>query len=501
MSDPNERAAESAPNAELPESTGGGGVALPPPPSALLRASVAKPRLRTRTGAYVEPVPHGQPAAAAGRPTLRPLAAPSPSAASSSASRSSAGAGVRRSVPAGSGAASRAFAAPATVSEITAGGGDSGFEGDGVTQVVGAPKQGWLSERARQRLSRWVASLGKEGLIVSVALHVVMLVAAVFWVVTTYLNRPPVIEVDILNFPTGEGGGMKHFRSSFHEHKVNFSKPAVADPSRTKLTAKGVSSNIAPEVEEVSHSLLRGGAASGLFGAGGGGGIGNGGIGSGGKNFVGRMVFGMNIEARNIAVYLDNSGSMTPFLENVKRVIYEQFPTADVFEVDGIRTIVRNNKVMGGTNGVRVSAVSASNKILSAGGGTQTKTIGYGKGDVDERLKRMSARGRKIQELYAKNFMDGSVGAWADIMMYENYGALVVFSDFQDGEHESGPVPVGETPWKDRWVKQFSRRRYSGSTGPRLYLFSIEKPPGPIWQACVEASGGAIKMRPELRAE
>jgi hypothetical protein len=154
-------------------------------------------------------------------------------------------------------------------------------------------------------------------------------------------------------------------------------------------------------------------------------------------------------------------------------------------------TVVQNGKVVGGREFTNLRLIRQRNKFLPEGTTNKTK---------------LSAHGKAVFAKYATNFDDGSVGAWADIMQHDNYyGALVIFSDFQDGIRivNSRGESVETTTktansWDERWVRQFAGALTGAA--PKLYLFSIQRKPQEVWQRCVEASGGEIKMMPELRS-
>jgi len=248
--------------------------ALPPPPDAALVAAVSKPKLRLRGIAPPAPAPSTPPPAhTAGKV---PVSVNFASNFATSAPTPDSAAVAAGTAGAATGAASKA-----------------------------------KPVRRRRRLP-----IGKEALIISVGIHVLIIIAAIFWITTTYLTgvrESPFPET----FDPGAGGGAKSFRTNFREHRVQFRKPMAADATTKRILAKGTTAAVVPEIRDLSHSLLRGGVQSGMLAAGGGGGAGTGiGLGLSGSNYVGRMVFGMNIKARNIAVYLDNSGSMSPLPPN-----------------------------------------------------------------------------------------------------------------------------------------------------------------------------------------
>ncbi|MDR1818500.1 MAG: hypothetical protein LBR07_10150 [Puniceicoccales bacterium] len=355
---------------------------------------------------------------------------------------------------------------------------------------------------------RRLAKFGGTSFAISIAVHAVLLAAALLVVITTVIPA----EKEPSLFRTGTGGG-DGGRRTLAEHCVK-APPArpVATPPRPKLTVKGAESALSVSALPVLDSgLLRGAAAAGALSKGGGGGTGGGlgggnGLGSGGRAHVGRFVMGVEVKARKIAVYLDDSGSMQPFLPRVKEEIYAQFPDADIFEHKNIFITVSANRIVGGVDDDAPRPRRKPKPRKSTAG---SATFAEARA---EQLK-LSDDGKRIFAQYAANFDHGSIGAWTDIMMRENcYDALVVFSDFQDGVRDDGLPPArrSEQPWTERWVAHFSRakpRAGTGGTGgaafglgaPRLYLFSIQVTPQPIWQQCVRASGGEIKMMPELR--
>ena len=63
------------------------------------------------------------------------------------------------------------------------------------------------------------------------------------------------------------------------------------------------------------------------------------------RSLVGKFVMGAAIKAQRVAVYLDCSGSMRPYLEKVTAEIKKEYPDADVFRFDGARVVsLENNK-------------------------------------------------------------------------------------------------------------------------------------------------------------
>jgi hypothetical protein len=206
------------------------------------------------------------------------------------------------------------------------------------------------------------------------------------------------------------------------------------------------------------------------------------------RSLVGKFVMGATIKAQRVAVYLDCSGSMRPYLEKVTAEIKKEYPDADVFRFDGARVVsLENNIVYGKTfHGDAPRLTEAP---------TQT---------IDSEL---TSDGRQLLSRIRTACEKGSLGAWIDRLLVEDYDALVVFSDFQDGvriyEESNKGAPaliysdsnyhkVGTAmpvkPWQSKWIDAFKKGAIGH--GPKLYLFSIHQPPQGLLKACVEASGG-----------
>lgn len=340
------------------------------------------------------------------------------------------------------------------------------------------------------------------GFTASAIVHAAFLVFAVFWI-TERIRKAPEEEV-AQAFVTGSGGGQGGENQA---HRVKAHK--VLPPRPPKILSKSASATIAlpefnvkmPAPTSFSQNIA-GLSADGLanggsgFGGGSGGGIGTGiGVGIGdGKNLVGafapRKVMGANIVAKKVAVYLDCSGSMSPYLPQVRNEIYDKYPDADIFEFDGIRTLVHDGEIIGGKH--YKDKNPTSNRYGIRLDGTEKE--------------KLSNDGKRIHKKYANNFEQGSVGAWIDIMMNEKYDALVIFSDFQDGLRQYNkegktifadsayqPTETDERKnrdirWQNRWHATLKRRKNS----LRIYLFTIGTDPQKFLADCVEISGGTI---------
>jgi hypothetical protein len=185
----------------------------------------------------------------------------------------------------------------------------------------------------------WI-KIGASSLSISLLIHSLLLLCAGL-VVTTIYNAQTVTE-NLDTFATGAGGGREGKDVSF-ERRVKLKRPVPQRPSSlTKITARTASSVTLPDIPNLDRLLIKQSGEIGKIskgsGTGAGGGIGDGiGPGRGGRNMVGmfkpQFVMGVKIHSGNgrVAVYLDKSGSMVPFLDGVKREIRSKFPDADIF--------------------------------------------------------------------------------------------------------------------------------------------------------------------------
>lgn len=211
--------------------------------------------------------------------------------------------------------------------------------------------------------------------------------------------------------------------------------------------------------------------------------------------------------APRIAVYLDCSSSMVPYLDAVEAEVRKQFPDADVFKVPAIKVWVDGAIVRGGATSV------LPHKPAAAGPRVSLDT------------SRLSPTGKAILARYAGNFGTGSVGAWVDILRTEKrYDALVIFSDFNDQVLQvrlsKPPVQtyvddagqrllpeaeikddrtVTEKAWEDAWVGSFDLA--NAGKAPVLYLFSTRNPASRILQKSADVSGGKFTLIDWLRPD
>jgi hypothetical protein len=367
----------------------------------------------------------------------------------------------------------------------------------------------------RRKLPFW-RRFGGEGFIVSVGIHAILVLIAAFLIISVTKESS---KKDPNSFATGAGGGSAGDKAKMYDTKVKPKNVKTLAKNAARITSKSATATISlPDIPASSSAsmisgMMAGGSSKG-FGGGSGGGIGSGmGVGVGnGKNFVGRPVMGAKIFAQRIAVYMDSSGSMTPYLDRVEAEIRKQFPDADVYMYNGLFIYAQDGFVTGG-------------KRFK---GQPIRSFGTGARETDP--KKLTGSGKNILKKYDDNFKQGSAGAWLDIMKDEKgYDALVLFSDFQDGvtqyrmkgekadkNLQGGGYPVvyydgvrtdiargsdsrkpDEKRWEQEWLKAFNDAR--DGRGPRLYLFSTEQEPQALLSQCATGSGGQIKMVTWLR--
>jgi hypothetical protein len=331
--------------------------------------------------------------------------------------------------------------------------------------------------------------------LVTVALHALLFVVAVAWVIVRYQPAATPSEPDCFAMPSaGASGAVTVVASKPRSTRV----PAIRITSSSSESALALPAIVLGESGEASL-LLSGGLKKGsVEGAG----LGVKGLGIAaagtGVGRIGKPVMGARIVARKIAVYLDCSGSMRPYLEKVEAEIRLQFPDADVFRFDGARVVVVDGEI-------------ADGKGFDGHFGTSRP----GQSDPSS----MTLAGRRLLDRIDKRCESGSLGAWIDWLLPEDYDGLVVFSDFQDGVRQYRKPSKGspeliyadgsrrklnerkeaDARWEKAWLSRFGAAERG--QGPRLYLFSIEVPPQPLLRQCAVASGGSVTMVEWLRGK
>jgi len=148
---------------------------------------------------------------------------------------------------------------------------------------------------ARPRRTLW-QRLGGEGLALSVLVHIVLVLIAIVWVVSTVTDGAG--KKDPNAFATGAGGGAGGPKAKEFKTKLQPKNIKSLAKTNTRITSKNANASLAvASLPSMSNPLLSagaiGGGASKGFGGGSGGGIGAGkGVGAGGgRNFV--SLFGM----------------------------------------------------------------------------------------------------------------------------------------------------------------------------------------------------------------
>ncbi len=143
---------------------------------------------------------------------------------------------------------------------------------------------------ARPRRTLW-QRVGGEGLALSVLVHILLILIAVVWVVSTITDNAG--KKDPNNFATGAGGGSGGPTAKQFKTKAVPKNIKSLAKANTRITSKNANSTLAvASLPSMANPLLSAGAVGGGsskgFGGGSGGGIGSGkGVGvGGGKNFV-----------------------------------------------------------------------------------------------------------------------------------------------------------------------------------------------------------------------
>ena len=180
----------------------------------------------------------------------------------------------------------------------------------------------------------WWNRIGGGSLTISIIVHAVVILIAVLVVITKYFTPP-----DPIQFLPGGGGGGK----GNDARMVRMQRAASISTPKTRITAVSMGANVVlPDIQTSMSDFSAltiastlgggmGGGEGGLRGKGKGGlmGDGNGsGFGPGrGNGFISiPILFGQKIDARRIAVVLDMSGSMYPFLPVVIKEVDKVAP-------------------------------------------------------------------------------------------------------------------------------------------------------------------------------
>ena len=144
-------------------------------------------------------------------------------------------------------------------------------------------------QATRSKRTFW-QKLGGEGLTISLIIHLVLILIAAIWVISTVTDS---VKKDPDSFSTGQGGGAAGDKAKQFKTRAQPKNPKSMAKNAARITSKSSTAAIAlPDLPTTSMASLNtgmmGGGSSKGFGGGSGGGMGSGmGVGRGnGKNFV-----------------------------------------------------------------------------------------------------------------------------------------------------------------------------------------------------------------------
>ena len=389
-----------------------------------------------------------------------------------------------------------------------------------------APRPAVLAERRdfepspeTSPAARFFRQIGLGGLTASLIFHCGLIIFALFWVVSSYVEpkeKPPEF------FAAGSGGGRGGDRPSYADVQSSRRSAGKIGSARNehKIISKVAKASIAlPEMPALPNpSTLPGafssaGTRGGSFGdlsSGSGGGLGGGvgagrgvGIGNGG-NFVGKFkttqnILGTNVTADKLAVYMDASGSMTEVIPLVRHEILKKFPTADVYEFFGCGmrdlptgTLLPSKSWQRERAGLlknfsrekKPSALSAAKKAA------KKKKGSFPSYDDTSWINALSGYGKALmRENAGENIYSFDLGEWLDMVITDGgYDAIFVFADFQD--YRDGGID-NEDSVRERWIN--SARVH----GQRFYFFTTEMLPQSIFRDLAAYTGGEIAIPKE----
>ena len=152
------------------------------------------------------------------------------------------------------------------------------------------------SDLRRSKRTFW-QRLGGEGLTISLIIHVILILIAAIWVISTVTDS---VKKDPDSFSTGQGGGAAGDKAKQFKTRAQPKNPKSMAKNTARITSKSANATISlPDLPTSSVATLNtgmmGGGSSKGFGGGSGGGIGSGmGVGRGnGRNFV--SLFGAKV--------------------------------------------------------------------------------------------------------------------------------------------------------------------------------------------------------------
>mgnify|MGYP003865398687 FL=1 len=155
-------------------------------------------------------------------------------------------------------------------------------------------------QATRSKRTFW-QKLGGEGLTISLIIHLVLILIAAIWVISTVTDS---VKKDPDSFSTGQGGGAAGDKAKQFKTRAQPKNPKSMAKNAARITSKSSTATISlpdlptSSVASLNTGMMGGGSSKG-FGGGSGGGIGSGlGVGRGnGKNFVG--AFGASFKRPN----------------------------------------------------------------------------------------------------------------------------------------------------------------------------------------------------------
>ena len=151
-------------------------------------------------------------------------------------------------------------------------------------------------QATRSKRTFW-QKLGGEGLTISLIIHLVLILIAAIWVISTVTDS---VKKDPESFSTGQGGGAAGDKAKQFKTRAQPKNPKSMAKNAARITSKSSTATISlpdlptSSVASLNTGMMGGGSSKG-FGGGSGGGIGSGmGVGRGnGRNFV--SLFGAKV--------------------------------------------------------------------------------------------------------------------------------------------------------------------------------------------------------------
>lgn len=416
----------------------------------------------------------------------------------------------------------------------------SGFEAEPADEPPTAPIPAedfagtHFAAREETALARFLRKIGGGSLAFSLAFHAALIIFALFWVVSVYVapeETPPTF------FASGSGGGRGGERPSYADVQASRKRRAGKIGAGTRehkiVSSAKAAKLVLPEMPEIAApSPLAGNLSSagslrdfgaGTLSSGSGGGLG-GGIGKGmgvgvgdARNFVGKFkttqkILGTNVTASRLAVYMDNSGSMTEVIPVVRKEILKKFPTADVYEFFGCGMSSadmsgperskseakswerRKDQMLRAFDRekTKASARSAQKRLLSQKKTRKNRGAALDYGEDSAWRKSLSEFGTELLREWGGNaeFSGMDLGRWLNMVLTEGgYDSVIVFADFQD--YRDGAL-ADEDRVLERWLG-LARER-----GQRLYFFTTEMMPQSIFRSLAGLSGGETALPKEV---